>query len=100
MAQSPLGPTSAAELNICEPWRLPLAGAVPIAPVTTHAFVLRAISLIAWRNSGSLVKNGAGDSGHTMRLVLKSPPVAALALPAVGERSLRPLNSFSVLSNN
>ena len=59
---------SAAELNTCE-LDLPLcaADAVPIAPVTTQLCVSRAIWLTGSRNSGSLVKKGAGDSGHTIK---------------------------------
>jgi hypothetical protein len=38
-----------------------------MAPVTTQVCVSRAISLTGSRNSGSLVKKGAGDSGQTIR---------------------------------
>ncbi len=59
---------SAAELKTCESdFPLCAAGAVPMAPVTTQLCVSRAISLTGSRNSGSLVKKGAGDSGQTIK---------------------------------
>src|ERR1700757_1253666 len=38
-------------------------------PAIVQVFVLRAIALRASRNRGSLVKNGAGDSGQTTRSI-------------------------------
>src|SRR5271166_5451497 len=68
---SPVGLTSAAELKTsgdallgCEK-----RGLLPIAPVTTQLRVVRAISLTGSRNNRSMVKNGAGDSGHTLKSV-------------------------------
>src|SRR5208283_3242938 len=99
---SPVGVTSAAELNTSEadpPFCA--AGVLPIAPVTTQLRVVRAISLTGSRNSGSLVKNGAGDSGHTIKSTLPCADSVAFDDDDVEASAftLRSVNSRNVRSN-
>src|SRR5271154_6331269 len=67
--QSPSGEINAAELKIAGAVTPGDGAAVPIAPVIVQAPVWRAMSLIGTRNLASLVKNGAGDSGQTIRSI-------------------------------
>ena len=90
---------SAAELNNCEA-DLPLcpAGALPMAPVTTQVCASRAIWLTGSRNSGSLAKKGAGDSGHTIKSTLPGFESGAPDVVAASAFRLRSDSSRSVRS--
>ncbi len=77
---SPLGLIHTAELKSGEVWpaaptgdAVPVVPApiepIPIAPATVQVLVSRAISLTASRKRGSLVRNGAGDSGQTTKSI-------------------------------
>ena len=67
----PMGLISAAELKTCEVERpFCVADVLPIAPVTTQACDARGHFAHGSRNRGSFVKNGAGDSGHTIKSTL------------------------------
>src|SRR3984957_14872620 len=99
--QSPEGLTSAAELKtskVGEPFSTALE--LPIEPVTTQLRVVRAISLTGPRNSGSVVKKGAGDAGHTIKSGLmgaapRTPDNTEFDIPAL---TLRSVSSPSVRS--
>src|ERR1035438_3883234 len=99
--QSPVGLTSTAKLYTSGDALRCAAGVLPIAPVTTQLRVLRAISVSGSRNSGSLVKNGAGDSGHTIKSTLPCSDSVALDADELEAAActLSSVSSCSVRSN-
>src|ERR1700730_9699307 len=71
---SPDGLTNAAELDGFA--GVPTDGSIPIEPAMVQVLVARDIALTASRKRGSLVKNGAGDSGQTSKSIFAIWPLA------------------------
>ena len=79
---SPTGVTTEAELKI-GPSVFGVGALLPIEPTTVEECVSRAIPLTTSRNLGSLLKNGAGDSGQTIRSIFAFASVADLIVSCV-----------------